>query len=127
MTGFGKMAYGLVWTEMAVATCIIWVTGVDSRGVKLFFIIVWIFLIILLIWDEVKKNQKFKEYQELYDKLERQYKSRGRMGEKNQDEKYLLMLGEFYIREGIFGEKRTSQIQIMMNQIEETSNEKKEE
>ena len=129
MTRFGKMVYGLICIYFAIATgIIVRITGGTSTNITMFLISGWIVLIGIFFWNTVRTNRIFNEYKNSFETLEEQVISRGRIGEeKSMYERYLLKMGENYIKDGVFDTKKTKEVAKMMEKINQFSNEGKGE
>lgn len=129
MTRFGKMVYGLICIYFAIATgIIVRITGWTSTNITMFLISGWIVLIGIFFWNTVRTNRIFNEYKDSFETLEEQFISRGRIGEeKSMYERYLLKMGENYIKDGVFDTKKTKEVAKMMEKINQFSNEGKGE
>ena len=129
MTRFGKMVYGLICVYFAIATgIIVRITGGTSTNITMFLISGWIVLIGIFFWNTVRTNRIFNEYKNSFETLEEQFISRGRIGEeKSMYGRYLLKMGENYIKDGVFDTKKTKEVARMMEKINQFSNEGKGE
>lgn len=128
MTRFGKMVYGLGVVYFAIATyIIIQVMGHDSIEVLFLFGIGWLLLGVIFVWNILRSNKLFYMYKEAFEKLEEQYTLRGRIGEMTREERFLITLGENYIRDGVFGKRKLEAIKQMVSRINQFANEGKGE
>ena len=129
MTRFGKMIYGLICVYFAIATgIIVRITGGTSTNITMFLISGWLFLIAIFFWNMLRTNRIFNEYKDALEILEKQLISGERIGDdKIVNERYLLKMGENYIKEGVFDAKKTKEIETMIEKINHFLNEEKGE
>ena len=129
MTRFGKMVYGLICVYFAIATgIIVRITGGTSTNIIMFLISGWLFLIAIFVWNMIRTNRIFNEYKDALEILEKQLISGERIGDdKIVNERYLLKMGENYIKEGVFDAKKTKEIETMIEKINHFLNEEKGE